>query len=107
MSATERMAWAESQETKTTVLHYMVKIATQVVGEACNATGQPSVTAHLLRVEYAKKTLAGQANVAKMAEVVATNASIGATIDAGNPVPDGDIEYAVTTMWNDMSGCDE
>jgi len=45
----------------------------------------------------AKALWAGQVKTEDMARIVATNATIGAAIDAGNDVSDGDIEYVIIT----------
>ena len=45
----------------------------------------------------AKALWAGQVKMEDVARIVVTNASIGASIDAGNTVSEGDIEYVIVT----------
>ena len=45
----------------------------------------------------AKALWAGKVNAEDMARIVVTNATIGASVDAGNAVQGSDIEYVITT----------
>jgi hypothetical protein len=64
---------------------------------------------HTQRVNYAKAVIAGNINAFNVAEQVLTNATIAAeatvaSLPGCTSVPDSDIEYAVTSLFNALAG---
>jgi len=64
------------------------------------ASEDPGAANHLARVDYANRVFRGDDNAALLAQHVATNPAIGAALEAGANVPDGDIEFALASIWD-------
>lgn len=58
---------------------------------------------HTQRVTFATKVLSGQASIRSVVEAVLTNATIASAAD-GASVLDGDIQFAVNSLFNVLSG---
>ena len=67
------------------------------------------VTGHAARAAFAVRVLAGNFNLAAVCFAVMTNPTIAAEAvyqqpPAGNAIPDGDIQFAVNSIWNALAG---
>jgi hypothetical protein len=76
---------------------------------AINVVAELNTTAsHQQRVNYAKIVLAGGANLLQVALAVLTNTTIAAeAVSATTPdfaIPDGDIQFAVNSLFNALAG---
>lgn len=74
-----------------------LKAAQNVATEAENTAN------HANRLAYANKVFRGEDNALLIAShVVASNGTISATIQngSGDDVPDGDIEFALSSIWD-------
>ena len=78
----------------TRVSFLAVKTAQNVAAEA------PTASNHEARVQYANRVFRGDDNAALLAQHVATNPAIGAALEQGAVVPDGDIEFALASIWD-------
>lgn len=82
--------------------YWLMSAAVAVYAEAGTTPG------HAARTAYAIKVANGQANLQSAALAVLTNATIAAeavkTNAAGNGIPDGDIQFAVNSLWNLLAG---
>ena len=87
-NSTLRMNITKDKSFQDRCMYYMYQQADVVFNQ-----GTPDADDLLL----AKALWAGQVNIEDMARIVVTNATVGAAIDAGNAVPDSDIEYVITT----------
>lgn len=80
----------------------LIVAAIDVMSEA-NTTG-----GHAQRLEYAKQVLQAQVSLVVVAMAVLTNATIGAEAVAattpGYAIPDSDIQFAVNSIFNALSG---
>jgi hypothetical protein len=90
-----------------------VQAAVNVSGESTNQTDAKS----MVRQMYAQKVLNGQADLTSIVWAVAANPSLLQAYSESEhlawtpPVPadqstisDGDIEYTISTVWDDLSG---
>ena len=103
MSALDLIATARNDEFASRVLFLAIKSAQFV------ATEDPVTPDHAVRLNYAKYVIRGSDNAKMIAtQVIASNPTIQATIN-GNPalyganVPDGDIEFALASIWTARS----
>jgi len=77
---------------------------------AVNVAAESAQTAnHFARAQFAEKVINGQVNMLEVAEAVLTNASIAAeatvaSLPGCTAVPDSDIEFAVSSLFNDLAG---
>ena len=66
------------------------------------------VTGHVLRVEFSRSVFTGNYNILNACLMVLTNAAIAAEANVattpGFAIPDGDIQFAVNSLWNDFAG---
>lgn len=80
----------------------MMTAAVNVYAEATNTTGHPQRRALALQV------FTGAFGVGTMCIAVLTNATIAAeavlATTPGFAIPDGDIQFAVNSLWNDFAG---
>lgn len=95
MSASTNMTAARNPDFIDRVKLYLQKAAVAVMAEAGDAAG------HALRVAYAGKVLAGTASAREAAIAVMTNGTVAANELAA---PDGDIEFAVDSMFDALAG---
>lgn len=76
--------------------------AVNVYSEVTTTPGHPA------RVAFAKLVFANNYNPVSICEMVLTNATIAAeavlATTPGFAIPDGDIQFAVNSLWNDFSG---
>jgi hypothetical protein len=67
-----------------------------------------TVVGHVARAAYAVKVANGDYNLSEVTLAVLTNATILAegnlTTTPGNAIPDGDIQFAVNSIWNLLAG---
>jgi hypothetical protein len=103
MSALNHIATASNAEFSGRVMMLMFKVAQAV------ATEDPGTADHAQRLAYANHVIIGgeQPQLAA-AHVISSNPTIGATIDSdpallGANVPDGDIEFALASIWTARS----
>ena len=76
---------------------------------AVNVYSEPTNTAgHPARVAFAKQVFANTFSVQAACLMVLTNATIAAEANVattpGFAIPDGDIQFAVNSLWNDLAG---
>lgn len=82
----------------TRVAFLALKSAQNVASEA------PETANHLNRVNYAARVMNGRDKAVLLAlHVVASNPTIAGKLDADQPVPDGDIEFALGSIWDARS----
>jgi hypothetical protein len=99
MSALNWIATARNDEFSGRVMMISYKVAQAV------ATEDPAAPDHDVRVDYAGRIIRGDDNPKNIsAHVISSNPTIGATIDSdpalyGSNVPDGDIEFALSSIW--------
>lgn len=74
----------------------MMVAATQIAAE------DPATASHDIRKAFGTKVIAGNYSVARVALAVLTNSTIAA--EAGSTIPDGDIQFAVNSLWNTLAG---
>jgi hypothetical protein len=94
MPSLEVVQAASDPDFYTRVSFLALKTAQNVASEDGSAPN------HTERVDYANRVFRGDDNAALLAQHVATNPSIGAKLEAGEPVPDGDIEFALASIWD-------
>ena len=99
MSSLDYIATARDDTFSGRVLQICMKVAQNVASE------DPATPDHTARVQYADRIFRG-ADQAKLiaSHVIASNPTIQASIDAqpnsfGSNVPDGDIEFALSSIW--------
>lgn len=84
------------------VRYAMTVAAVNVYAEASNTPG------HAARQAFALKVFNGAFNIVFACMMVLTNATIAAEANAtttpGFAIPDGDIQFAVNSLWNDFAG---
>lgn len=100
MSSTNVVAECNNPEFYTRVGFIGLKVAQQVASEA------PETDNHDNRVAYSNRFFTGAENYMLLAQHVASaNPTIYATMDTegGAAVPDGDIEFALATIWDARS----
>lgn len=100
MSAVNHIATARNDEFAARVMMICFKVAQNVASE------DPTYAHHAERIAYAEKIIRGDDNPKNIAaHMISSNGSIQTTIDAnpqnyGSDVPDGDIEFALATIWD-------
>jgi hypothetical protein len=100
MTAINHIATARNDEFAARVMQISFKVAQNVASE------DPGYPHHAERIAYAQRIIRGDDNPKNMAaHMISSNGSIQATIDAnpnnyGSDVPDGDIEFALATIWD-------
>lgn len=70
------------------------------------ASEDPATPNHANRIKYAGVIFSGRDNALGLAlHIAASNGTIAATLETqgGDAVPDGDIEYAMGTIWDARS----
>ena len=98
MLSTKCMIWTKGQGNPDRIKFFMMRVATNVIGETSSTPG------HAERKAYADKVLSGEANVQQMVCAVVTNYTIAAVIDNDETPVDNDIEFTVNSLWDDFSG---
>ena len=99
MSAIDQISAARNDAFAGRVLFISLKVAQNVVAE------DPGTASHAERVAYADRVIRGEDRPKLIAaHVIASNPTIAAAIDAqpaqfGANVPDGDIEFALASIW--------
>lgn len=79
----------------TRVAFIALKAAQNVANEA------PSTPNHANRAAYAGRVLTGEDKSLLLAlHIAASNPTIASTLEAGNDVPDSDLEYAMGQIWD-------
>lgn len=97
MATTDIIAAASDPVFYTRVSFISLKTAQNVASED---TGAPN---HQARVDYAERIFRGGDNALLIAmHVAASNPTIASTLETegGAAVPDGDIEFALATIWD-------
>lgn len=84
------------------IKYALTQAAISVYNEASSTTG------HVARVGYATGVIGGSYNLAAASLAVLTNSTIAAeaTLSTGPPgfsIPDGDIQFAVNSVWDALS----
>jgi polyferredoxin len=78
------------------------------VGAATVYNEASTVTSHNARAAYASKVANGNYNLQAAAAAVLSNATIAAEAvndgSQGNAIPDSDIQFAVNSLWNLLTG---
>ena len=103
MSAVDQIRTASDATFSGRVMMIMFKVAQNVASEA------PETVNHTERVNYASFVIMGQEKPQLVAaHVISSNPTIGAAIDTnpdalGSDVPDGDIEFALASIWDSRS----
>jgi hypothetical protein len=99
MSALDLIATARNDEFSARVLFIATKVAQNVASEDAAAPD------HDIRASYAGRVIRGTDNAKMIAtHVISSNPSISASIESepelyGSNVPDGDIEFALASIW--------
>ena len=99
MAATDLIATASHAEFSGRVMMIAFKVAQNVASE------DPGTASHTERVDYAERIMRGDDKPNLMsAHVISSNPTIGMAIEAepqllGSNVPDGDIEFALSSIW--------
>lgn len=81
----------------TRVSFITLKVAQNVGAE------DPATANHANRIAYCARVFSGMDNAVLLSNhVAAANATIAAALESGGPsaVPDGDIEFALATIWD-------
>jgi hypothetical protein len=103
MSALDLIATAQDAEFHSRVAMISFKVAQNVASE------DPAAAHHAERLDYALRTIRGGENPVTLSQhVISSNPTIIATIEAnpelkGSNVPDGDIEFAMASIWDARS----
>ena len=103
MSALDQIATASDATFSGRVMMLMFKTAQNVASE------DPFTAHHTERIEYASMVIRGEEKPQLVAaHVISSNATISAAIDGdpaalGSNVPDGDIEFALASIWDARS----
>lgn len=103
MSALDLIATASDATFAGRVMMIMFKVAQNVASE------DPATANHTERIKYASMVIRGDEKPQIVAaHVISSNASISAQIEAnpaalGSNVPDGDIEFALASIWDSRS----
>ena len=99
MAAVDWIATARNEEFSARVLYIATKVAQDVSSE------DPATADHDVRVNYAARVIRGTDNPKMIAShAIASNPTIQAAISTnpelyGSDVPDGDIEFAIASIW--------
>ncbi|MCD9821217.1 hypothetical protein [Bradyrhizobium japonicum] len=103
MSALDQIATASDPTFSGRVMMIMFKVAQNVASE------DPATAHHAERVAYASFVIMGHEKPQLVsAHVISSNPTIAAAIDSdpaalGSNVPDGDIEFALASIWDARS----
>jgi hypothetical protein len=100
MSTNDIIAAASDPIFYTRVSFISLKVAQNIASE------DEATANHANRVEYAGAIFRGDDNATLLAmHVAASNPTISATLETegGDAVPDGDIEFALATIWDGRS----
>lgn len=100
MSTTDIINAANDPVFYTRVSYISLKVAQNVASE------DPGTENHANRVEYSSAIFRGDDNAALLSmHIAASNPTIAATLETegGDAVPDGDIEFAMATIWDARS----
>lgn len=103
MSALDLISAASNDTFSGRVMMIQFKVAQQVAAE------DPATANHVERINYAAMVLRGEEKPKLVStHVISSNPSISATIEEdpdaqGANVPDGDIEFALATIWDSRS----
>lgn len=103
MSALDLIATARDDEFASRVSMITFKVAQAV------ATEDPATPNHAVRMDYAARNIVGEENPKLVAaHLISSNPTIAAAIEAepelkGSNVPDGDIEFALASIWDARS----
>ena len=103
MAAVDLITTARNDEFAARVMMISYKVAQNVASE------DPAAEDHAVRVAYAGTVIRGEDNPKNMAaHVISSNPTIAAAIEAepteyGANVPDGDIEFALASIWTARS----
>jgi hypothetical protein len=102
MSAEDTIRAARDDTYASRVAMIQLKVAQNVASE------DPGTANHVERLSYAYFVIRGAENPKMVAAHVNTNASIAAQIEGdpsklGSNVPDGDIEFTLSTIWDARS----
>ena len=103
MSALDQISAARDDEFAARVLFIATKVAQNVASE------DPGASNHENRVNYAAAVIRGDDNPKMIAtHVISSNPTIQGEIDAnpelkGSNIPDGDIEFALASIWDARS----
>lgn len=99
MAATDQVATARNDTFAARVMMISYKVAQAVASE------DVATLDHVIRVDYAGRVIRGSDNPKNIAaHVISSNPTIAAAIDSepasfGSNVPDGDIEFALASIW--------
>jgi hypothetical protein len=99
MAAVDQIATARNEEFAARTLFIATKVAQMVVAE------DVATEDHAVRVNYAGRIIRGTDNPKMIAtHVISSNPTIQAAIDEspelyGSNIPDGDIEFALSSIW--------
>src|SRR6478735_12313498 len=99
MSSLDLIATARNDEFGARVLFIALRVAQNVASE------DPGTADHVARANYASFVLRGEDNPKMIAaHLISSNGTIAAAIEGapqlfGSNVPDGDIEFALATIW--------
>jgi hypothetical protein len=97
MPSLEIIAEASKPTFYSRVAYIALKVAQNVASE------DPGAANHVNRVAYSNRIFSGQDNAVLLAQhVVSSNPTISATMESegGDAVPDGDIEFALASIWD-------
>ncbi|MCA1452115.1 hypothetical protein I6F35_02660 [Bradyrhizobium sp. BRP22] len=103
MSALDHIATASDATFSGRVMMIMFKVAQNVASE------DPATPNHAERIDYASLVIRGEEKPQLVsAHVISSNATISAAIESdpaalGSNVPDGDIEFALASIWDARS----
>lgn len=103
MSALDLIATAQDHEFNSRVAMISFKVAQMV------ATEDDTTDNHTERLDYALRTIRGGENPVTLSQhVISSNPTIAAAIESdpsklGKNVPDGDIEFALASIWTARS----
>lgn len=99
MAAVDLIVTARDDEFAARVMMISHKVAQQVAAE------DPGTANHAERIDYSQRIFRGTDNPKSIAaHVIASNPTISAAIESNPPaygsnVPDGDIEFALASIW--------
>ncbi|TYL87457.1 hypothetical protein [Bradyrhizobium cytisi] len=103
MSSVDQIAAASDPTFSGRVMMIMFKVAQNVASE------DPGTEHHAERLDYSGLVIRGEEKPQIVAaHVISSNPTIGAAIDSdpaalGSNVPDGDIEFALASIWTSRS----
>jgi hypothetical protein len=84
--------------------HFAGRVEYCLYVAAVNIMAEVNTTpSHAARVTYATKVLSGQASIRSAELAVLTNPTIASAVDSSS-VPDGDIQFAVNSLFNALAG---